>query len=342
MIKEIIEQKIIENPWPTFIEGSSYGGTKVALSSICSQECIEKKGFEKYQCAHNLTYITKEISNIKITVGQVFLPNEHPSRYLKRNPALRERKASLESINKWFNELCLKANSLEKVVDKYAKKRLDPFHEFVKWADEIKYYAERMIRKEGFDDSPENLKSLYKTSVMLMDSLDTAALYVNPASVSFGKKRSTDLYSMIHKVTRVLSHAKGSKNRVKINIMGKVENKHQVYESFKIIPLCLIQNAIKYRKTGDVEVVFDEKGNKLDFSVVSYGDYLDESDIKNIFERGFRSKKAQAMNVDGNGLGLYALKVVADAHNFEVLVRSILKDENVSKPAKNIFTISIH
>jgi hypothetical protein len=157
---------------------------------------------------------------------------------------------SYEAINSWFDKLETKAESLEKVVEKYAKKRLDPLHEFAKWAYEIKYYTERLIKKDGLDNSPENLKSLYKISVMLMDSLDTAALYVNPESAAFGKKRYTDLYSLTHKITRVLSHAKSNKKRVKINIMGRVNNKHRVYESFEVIPLSLIQNAIRYRKAG--------------------------------------------------------------------------------------------
>jgi hypothetical protein len=33
-------------------------------------------------------------------------------------------------------------------------------------------------------------------------------------------------------------------------------------------------------KQGDVEIVFDENGDKLDFSVVSYGDILNEEEIQ--------------------------------------------------------------
>jgi len=123
--------------------------------------------------------------------------------------------------------------------------------------------------------------------------------------------------------------------------MGNVVNQHKVYESFKIIPLSLIQNAIKYRKSGDVEIVFDECEDKLDLSVVSYGDPLSEEEISNIFERGYRTEKAKRMQVEGNGLGLYALKVVAEAHKFPVNVKSITHNQG-NRPARNIFTVSIH
>jgi hypothetical protein len=48
------------------------------------------------------------------------------------------------------------------------------------------------------------------------------------------------------------------------------------------------------------------------------------------------------MSVQGSCLGLYALKVVVDTHDFKIKVRSIVQEQIPSKPAKNIFTISIH
>lgn len=146
---------------------------------------------------------------------------------------------------------------------------------------------------------------------------------------------------MIHKISLVLAHSKGSKSRINIKIIGNVENKHKVYETFKIIPLSLIQNAIKYRKCSDVDIVFDENGEKLLFSVVSIGDFISEEEIGLLFNRGYRTVNAKRMNVEGNGLGLYALKVVADAHDFDVRVTSTLQKNSHLKLAKNIFTVSI-
>jgi hypothetical protein len=342
MIKSILENRVIDYKWPIQINGSFIEGAKTLNNDDCDSKCWGNKHPSSHLCEHNLSYISKNICNDLVMVCGVFIPNDQTPKYLKKNIKLKSRKTTQESINTWFQLLDDKCASLAIVIEQQAKKRFDPFHEFVKWANEINYYAERLIRKDEFESSSENLKSLYKTSVMLKDSLDTAALYVNPESAAFGRKRDTDVYSMVHKISLVLSHAKSNKNRIKVNFMGRVQNRHKLFESFKVIPLSLIQNAIKYRKCNDVEIVFDERGDKLDFSVVSYGDLITDEEIELIFQRGYRTKKAQHMKVDGTGLGLYALKVVADVHDFEVKVSSSLLTNEQRKIAKNIFTISIY
>jgi len=342
MIKELLESEVIETPWPILIEKHLVSGTKVKPSLTCNDTCRTTDVIGMHTCEHNLTHFTREFSGMLITVCDLYIQSSNATKQSNKNLKIKERRVSKESVFLWFKQFETKLISIESVINLQAKKRFDPFHEFVKWANEIKFYSSRLINKDGFEKSSENLKSLHKTSVMLMDSLDTAALYVNPESASFGRKRETDLYSMIHKISIVLSHSKTNKNRVKINLIGRVKNLHRVFESFKIIPLSLIQNAVKYRKCNDIEVVFDERDTKLEFSVVSYGDLISEDEIKSLFKRGYRTKKAASMKVEGSGLGLYALKVVAEAHEFQVTVRSEVLDTTRKNIARNIFTVSIY
>lgn len=339
MIKSILENRVIDFHWPVRINDLLLDGTKISKSKDCNAACWTNNDESHYLCEHNLSYVSKIISEQLVTICGVFIPNESTSKYLKKSTKLKSRKASEESINDWFKLLDEKSKSLAIVIEQHSKKRFDPFHEFVKWANEINHYAEKLMKKNTFENSSENLKSLYKTSTMLMDSLDTAALYVNPDSATFGRKRNTDLYSMIHKISLVLSHSKSNKNRLKVSLTGRVANQHKVFESFKIIPLSLIQNAIKYKKSKDVQVVFSEHNEKLDFSVISHGDLISEEEIGLLFNRGYRTSSAKQMNVKGTGLGLYALKVVADAHDFEVKVTSSMLDNE--SLAKNVFTVSI-
>lgn len=48
------------------------------------------------------------------------------------------------------------------------------------------------------------------------------------------------------------------------------------------------------------------------------------------------------MTVEGSGLGLYVLKLVADAHEFPIHVESIRIEPANKNLAKNIFTVQIH
>lgn len=345
MLKVIFEENILSVPWPIYIDGIFFDGTKVTKASSCSIDCIKDPELKAiHKCSHGLSHLSKTIGESHIVVSGVYIDSVSGSQ--KLNKKFKSRKVSVSSISNWFSEVESKLLSINKVSNKVAKAKFDQFHEFAKWANEINFYSNRLIDKSknaqyrGFEAATEDLKSLYKTSVMLLDSLDTSSIYFNPVSASFGNKRSTDVYSMLHKMSLVLSHSKSNKGRVKIKINGRVNNKHKVYESFKIIPLSLLQNALKYRKANDIEVQFEESGSNLSMKVVSYGDLILEDELPKLFDRGFRAASALKSKLEGNGLGLYVANVVAKAHEFDLLINSeMLQDTRI---AKNTFTVCIN
>lgn len=91
-----------------------------------------------------------------------------------------------------------------------------------------------------------------------------------------------------------------------------------------------------------MEVIFEEAENKLSMSVVSIGDQISDDEITKLFIRGYRTKKAYQMSVEGSGLGLYVSKVVLDAHDFNILVTSTPVLPENKKLARNVFTVNIH
>ncbi|MCX7126569.1 ATP-binding protein [Aeromonas sp.] len=349
MINSILESKIIDVPWPVYVGDRLFEGSKIKSHSNCHESCrINVHGQDENICEHGLFHISRKISGQLITVSGVFIPTEGQSKKHKKNITLSQRKTSREAIKLWFSNLDEKNSIIQSLVTKTAKSNFDQFHEFVKWAREISHYSNRLLdastksKGSSFENASEDLKSLCKTSVMLLDSLDTAALYFNPASAQFGRKKLTDIYSMVHKIKLVLSHSTTNKNRANVVLKGRVENKHKVYESFKVVPLSLIQNAIKYKRSGDVEVIFEEIDDRLKMTVNSIGFEIPESEIEHLFLRGFRTKKAREMSVEGCGLGLYVLKIVADAHNFEVKVTSTPTNYQNHNLALNSFIVFIH
>lgn len=66
------------------------------------------------------------------------------------------------------------------------------------------------------------------------------------------------------------------------------------------------------------------------------------SQADSLFIRGFRTKKAREMAVEGSGLGLYVLKIVADAHDFEVIVTSTPIQPRNKGLFLNSFEVNIH
>ena len=96
------------------------------------------------------------------------------------------------------------------------------------------------------------------------------------------------------------------------------------YPSFEMIPLLLIENAVKYSYGHNDEVSIDfqeEDNNKLIVTISSYSPYCSKEESTQIFEKGFRGKNAKKIS-DGSGIGLYFVKMLCDLHNIEISAES--------------------
>ena len=79
----------------------------------------------------------------------------------------------------------------------------------------------------------------------------------------------------------------------------------------------LLDNAIKYTKSGKVKVVVSMKNKKLLISVIDTGPGTDPKNLKKIFEK-FERRKVQDANDEGFGLGLYACRIIIEVHNGKI------------------------
>jgi signal transduction histidine kinase len=80
----------------------------------------------------------------------------------------------------------------------------------------------------------------------------------------------------------------------------------------------LIENAIKYTKTGTIKVGLKDGDGKVKFWVQDTGVGLKDDDKKILFTEGGRGKDSVKINVDSTGYGLYSVKLIADAHKGKV------------------------
>lgn len=77
----------------------------------------------------------------------------------------------------------------------------------------------------------------------------------------------------------------------------------------------LLTNAIRYTKPGEGHVTVKLSAEDGDFvlSVQDNGIGIPEEEQEHVFERFYRAKNAQVVEVQGSGLGLYLIKVMTDA-----------------------------
>ena len=88
----------------------------------------------------------------------------------------------------------------------------------------------------------------------------------------------------------------------------------KAYSSLDLIPLLLIENAVKYayvpsgaeKKDFPVEIIFnDNEIDSLSVQVKSYSPYCPPNELDHLFEKNYRGKNAQAFTNNGSGIGLF-------------------------------------
>jgi len=84
----------------------------------------------------------------------------------------------------------------------------------------------------------------------------------------------------------------------------------------------LLENSIKYTKTGEIKLNLEKKDGKILLSVKDTGIGISEEDKKNLFTEGGRGKDSVKTNVDSTGYGLYSVKLIVEAHKGKVWVES--------------------
>lgn len=99
----------------------------------------------------------------------------------------------------------------------------------------------------------------------------------------------------------------------------------------------LVDNAIKYTKTGKITVELSKSSNELIWKVKDTGKGLTPDEKKSIFEKYGRGKNSQKQ-ASGLGLGLYVAKVVVEHHKGKIWAESAGADKGttfiVSLPLK--------
>lgn len=235
----------------------------------------------------------------------------------------------------WVEKLTDYLCSIEQQIEEAKSEVLHYFHDAVKWANQINISAEKIVEKnhgatfsDQLDNASSEIKSLYQASNMLVDSFKLTSIYFNPESARYGEIQNCEIYKLFDKVQAIIFHSEGKKYNKRFRMKGRTYRRISVFESFPIIPLCLIQNAVKYSKTSEIEIHIEEAASSLQVSVVSEGPHLDDTELSEIFKKGVRGKYARNLHHDGLGIGLYVAQKVAEAHSTQITARSTPQNYN--------------
>lgn len=97
---------------------------------------------------------------------------------------------------------------------------------------------------------------------------------------------------------------------------------------------------MKYSPRGqDITVDFAEDERRLAVNVISIGPVVEDDELDQLFDEGFRGK--HAVPQFGSGLGLYVAKKICEYHNIRLTFRSGAKRFDLNRVPYSEFTATL-
>jgi len=85
----------------------------------------------------------------------------------------------------------------------------------------------------------------------------------------------------------------------------------------------LLDNAIRYNLPGGmITITLNSTEKEIEFSIEDTGIGIPENQQQNVFKKFFRGSNAVKMETEGNGLGLFIVKNIIEAHNGKIWFQS--------------------
>lgn len=184
----------------------------------------------------------------------------------------------------------------------------------------LKTDDDSILSAENIAKVYEELRSIFLSSSMIASRYTLFDYEKNPDVL----KRTLvemSIHKTFYKLSKIFRNYR--KRNIPIILSGSTFRYLDAYDSFDLIPLLLIENAVKYSYySSEVHINFSEpSSNEVEVTIESYSPYCSAGELARIFEKGFRGKNATRI-ADGNGIGLFFVKKICDIHSIRITAES--------------------
>lgn len=239
----------------------------------------------------------------------------------------RTQKVQPNVVAEWRARVSESLPAIDSVVGTRSQELLNSLHDVKTACNAIIRNAEEVVADydgssfdEKLSNAPDKVRALYGSAQLLIDQLELSSIAINPEAATASQQHPVPVHKLFFKYVRLLS-AVAQREGVQIILKGYSVGKTRGYDSLAMIPLTLIQNAIKYsqRKT-EIHTHVNDHEDRVEVRITNVGPRIDERDAERIFEKGVRLQAAE--DHPGFGIGLYIAQTVARAHGTKITVMS--------------------
>jgi signal transduction histidine kinase len=187
-------------------------------------------------------------------------------------------------------------------------------------------YVELALEEELTDDVRGFLEVVERNSerllVLVNDLLFVARLQAGELKL---ERDDVDLAEVVRDAVTALEPRAAAKSITLTCVLDAVPAVHADRGRVQQVLDNLVSNALKFTPDGGVvHVSLAERGGFVRLEVTDSGIGISPEDQRRLFQRFFRAETAVARQLPGTGLGLYISRVITEAHQGSLSVRSEL------------------
>lgn len=236
----------------------------------------------------------------------------------------RDRKDEIGELIKTFNDMI---DRLEKSVEQIKHFSSEVSHELKTPLTIIRGEIEIILRKEReIQEYKKTLSSVYDEAVKLQKMVNSLLFHSQIISqdiqISYDKISLDEVF--LNAFEKVVPLARQKDIKLKINHMDSTQILGEETLLNQMI-LNILENAIKYTPPkGTVEISLENQNDKAVITIKDSGIGIPESALPRVFDKFYCVDKMNAKKNGSLGLGLSIVKKIADMHQAEIIINSVI------------------
>ncbi len=277
-------------------------------------------------CGRGIDFAVVRLGGERITLNGLMIPTVGKDRSRRVKKLLAGNAVELARLRNWVESQSKALAQRDADVEERTRQALEMFHDVQTAASSIIRSAERLQASQTGRTDDEKFAALHPAAQTLVKAarllelrLRTMPIVTNPSAAAYGRRYTKLLVSIVYSLVKTLEPVAQAR-RIAVKLLGESRKRVDVYESFDLLPLILIENAVKYSSENQsVEVHVNDTDTGVAISVESFSPWIPPDERARIFERRFRASTSTAVANAGSGLGLYIAESVARAHSTHIL-----------------------
>lgn len=185
------------------------------------------------------------------------------------------------------------------------------YHAGLELQDQLMYDKHKLSLAKNIVALSELVSARIELADLAAAGFDTASPHYTPP---------IPVYRRFDKIVKCYI-AYASKREITFTLVGDSRSSTKGIEHFEMIPLIVVDNAVKYSPNKrSVDVTFQETANSINVEIRSLGSKIEPHEYDKIFDREFRGTHAISSGSEGSGIGLYFAKKLMTAIGATIFV----------------------